>query len=69
MNWSKFVFTVSLFTFILCLNSLLVMFCWNLFLIPAINGVNEIGFVTAMGLTGLAGILFKDNGIKANFNE
>jgi hypothetical protein len=34
---------------------------------PAINGVNEINFVTAMGLTGLCGILFKDDGIKANF--
>jgi hypothetical protein len=40
-----------------------------MFLIPAINGVNEIGFITAMGLTALFGILFKDNGIKANFNE
>ena len=69
MNWSKFWLTTTIFIFILCLNSLLVMLCWNAFLIPAINGVNEINFVTAMGLTGLAGILFKDNGIKANFNE
>jgi len=40
------------------------MLCWNMFLIPAIVGINEIGFIQAMGLTGLAGLLFKDNGIK-----
>lgn len=67
MNWSKFLMQVPIVIFILCLNSLLVMMCWNIFLITAINGVNEINFVTAMGLTGLCGILFKDNGIKANF--
>jgi len=67
MNWSKFLMQVPIVIFILCLNSLLVMLCWNIFLITAINGVNEINFVTAMGLTGLCGILFKDNGIKANF--
>lgn len=69
MNWSKFVLTASIFIFILCLNSLLVMMLWNMFLIGAVVGVNEIGFIQAMGLTGLAGILFKDNGIKANFDE
>lgn len=69
MNWSKFFMQVTVVSFLLCLNSLLVMFLWNAFLIPAISGVNEIGFITAMGLTALAGILFKDNGIKANFNE
>lgn len=69
MNWSKFLMQSVLVLFLLALNSLLVMFLWNAFLIPAINGVNEIGFITAMGLTALAGILFKDNGIKANFNE
>lgn len=69
MNWSKLSAQVLIVTFILCLNSLLVMLCWNAFLMPAINGVNEIGFITAMGITGLCGILFKDNGIKANFHE
>lgn len=69
MNWSKFLMQSVLVVFLLSLNSLLVMFLWNAFLIPAINGVNEIGFITAMGLTALAGIIFKDNGIKANFNE
>lgn len=69
MNWSKFLMQSVLVVFLLSLNSLFVMFLWNAFLIPAINGVNEIGFITAMGLTALAGILFKDNGIKANFNE
>ena len=67
MNWSKFLMQVPIVIFILCLNSLLVMMCWNIFLIHAVNGVNEINFVTAMGLTGLCGILFKDDGIKANF--
>jgi len=69
MNWSKFWMQVSVVTFILCLNSLVVMLCWNTFLMPAINGINEIGFITAMGITGLCGILFKDNDIKAKFNE
>lgn len=69
MNWSKFLMQAVIVAFLLSLNSLFVMMLWNMFLIPAINGVNEIGFITAMGLTALAGILFKDNGIKANFNE
>jgi hypothetical protein len=69
MNWSKFLMQAAIVAFLLALNSLFVMMLWNMFLIPAINGVNEIGFITAMGLTALAGILFKDNGIKANFNE
>jgi hypothetical protein len=69
MDWSKFWMKVTIVIFVLCLNSLLVMLCWNMFLMPAINGVNEIGFATAMGITGLCGILFKENGIKANFNE
>jgi len=67
MNWSKFFQQALIVTFILCLNSLLVMLCWNAFLIHAVNGVNEIGFITSIGLTGLAGLLFKDNGIKVNF--
>ena len=69
MNWSKFFMQVLLVIFILSLNSFLVMLCWNTFLIPAVTGVNEIGFFTAMGITGLCGILFKDNGIKANFKN
>lgn len=69
MNWSKFWMKVSVVILLLALNSLFVMLLWNMFLIPAINGVNEIGFVTAMGITGLFGILFKENGFKANFNE
>jgi hypothetical protein len=69
MNWSKLSAQVVVILFILCLNSLAVMLCWNEFLKPAINGVNEINFITAMGIIGLCGILFKDNGIKANFNE
>ena len=67
MDWSKFWSQVLIVIFILCLNSLAVMLCWNMFLMPAINGINEIGFITAMGITGLCGILFKDDGIKANF--
>lgn len=69
MNWPKFSVQIVIVIFTLCLNSLLVMLCWNAFLIHAVNGVNEIGFITSMGLTGLAAILFKENGIKVNFNE
>jgi hypothetical protein len=69
MYLSKFWMKVAVVIFLLSLNSLFVMLLWNTFLIPAINGVNEIGFVTAMGITGLFGILFKENGFKVNFNE
>jgi hypothetical protein len=43
------------------------MWCWNLFLVPAITGFNEIDFIQALGITGLCGILFKDNGFRASF--
>lgn len=66
MDWSKFVTVAAIFVFVLSINSFLVMVCWNMFLITAINGINEIGFAQAMGLTGLAGLLFRDNGIKFN---
>lgn len=70
MDWSK-LFATGLATglvvaLVLSLNAFLVMLCWNTFLIVAINGVNEISFITAMGITGLCGILFNDNGIKVN---
>lgn len=66
MDWSKFIVVTAIFVLVLSLNSFFVMLCWNMFLIPAFNGINEIGFIQAMGLTGLAGLLFKDNGIKFN---
>ena len=48
---------------VILLNAVLVMLCWNMFLIPAVTGVNEIDFWQAIGLSILAGILFKDSGI------
>jgi hypothetical protein len=64
MNTEKFFVVTGILLFVLTLNSILVMLCWNAFLIPAIVGVNEIGFIQAMGITGLFGILFKDSGVK-----
>jgi hypothetical protein len=69
MDWSKFWISVAIFTFVLAINSLAVMLCWNAFLINAFYGVKEIDFITAIGLTGLFGILFKENGFKVNRNE
>lgn len=66
MDWSKLFATGLVVALVLSLNAFLVMLCWNTFLIVAINGVNEISFITAMGITGLCGILFNDNGIKVN---
>lgn len=66
MDWSKLFATGLVVALVLSLNAFLVMLCWNTFLIVAINGVNEISFITAMGITGLCGILFNDYGIKVN---
>lgn len=69
MDWSKFTARAAAVLFVTCFNALLVMLCWNLFLVPTVDGVKEIGFFTAMGLIGLFGILFKDMGISLNFKE
>lgn len=39
--------------------SLPVMLLWNSCLVPAVNGVNEIGWLQAWGLSILAGFFFK----------
>jgi hypothetical protein len=39
--------------------SLPVMLLWNSCLVPAVTGVNEIGWLQAWGLSILAGLLFK----------
>lgn len=41
--------------------SLPVMWLWNLCLIPAVHGVNEIGWIQAWGIAVLCGLLFKSN--------
>ena len=69
MDWSKFTARAAPVLFVTCFNALLVMLCWNLFLVPTVDGVKEIGFFTAMGLIGLFGILFKDMGVSLNFKE
>lgn len=38
-----------------------VMYLWNNDLVPAVDGVHEIGFWQALGLNVLFGILFKAN--------
>jgi hypothetical protein len=69
MDWSKFTARVAAITFITVLNATLVMLLWNFFLVPTIDGVKEIGFITSMGLIGLFGILFKDMGVSLNFKD
>lgn len=39
---------------------------WNGCLVPAVNGVNEIGFFQALGLIFLFGTLFKNSSAKKN---
>lgn len=34
---------------------------WNWCLVPAVNGINAIGFWQALGLTILSNVLFKSN--------
>lgn len=69
MDWSKFTAQVAAITFITCLNAILVMLLWNFFLVPTIDGVKEIGFITSMGLIGLFGILFKDMGVSFKLKD
>jgi hypothetical protein len=38
-----------------------VQWLWNNCLVPAVNGINYIGFWQALGLTILANVLFKSN--------
>ena len=66
LDWPKIAAVLSVAILLMCLNAVLVMWCWNLFLIPAITGINEIEFIQALGLTGLCSILFKDNGFKVS---
>lgn len=49
---------LSVYALSLALISWIVMLCWNFFLVPAVQGINEIDFITAMGLRGLSGLLF-----------
>jgi hypothetical protein len=39
-----------------------VMWLWNGFLVPAVNGVHQISWPQAWGISILCGILFKDSG-------
>jgi hypothetical protein len=43
--------------------SLPVMLLWNYFLVDAITGVKEIGWMQAWGILVLCGLLFKTNGV------
>lgn len=52
--------------FLSLLMSLPVMLLWNYCLVPAVNGVNTIGWLQAYGITFLCSLLIKDNSIKIN---
>lgn len=69
MVWPKFTAKVAAILFVTIINALLVMLCWNMFLVPTVSGIKEIDFITSMGLIGLFGILFKDMGFSLNFKE
>jgi len=42
------------------------MWLWNTCLKPAVDGINSINFLQALGLNVLFSILFKSNSVKAN---
>ena len=59
-NIGAFVFGVIILTIVIgALVGLPVMWLWNGCLVPAVTGVNEIGFLQAWGLFILCGLLFK----------
>lgn len=41
------------------------MWLWNVCLVPAVDGINEIGFWQALGLNVLAAIFFKSHNLKS----
>ena len=43
-----------------------VMWLWNSCLVPAVDGVHEIGFWQAIGLTILTSVLFKSTSVSKN---
>jgi len=46
--------------------SYFVMLLWNWCLVPAMTGVNEIGWLQAWGITVLFGVLFKNSSYSAS---
>lgn len=56
---SKIVFAIALIVFLGLLLSLPIWLLWNSCLVPAVNGVNEIGWLQAWGLNILFQGLFK----------
>lgn len=55
---------VMLLLLIALIFSGLVMLLWNGCLVPAVNGVNEISWLQAFGITILFNILFKPTSVK-----
>jgi hypothetical protein len=53
------IFGIATLVFISFLLSWPVMWLWNNALVGAINGVNEVSWVQAWGISTLSGILFK----------
>jgi hypothetical protein len=69
MDWPKLFAQATVVAFLLCINSLLVMLCWNYFVVPTILGIKEVDFITAMGLHALVQIMFNGKGFTASMKE
>lgn len=52
---------ILLIAFVALLMALPTMWLWNECLVPAVDGIHQIGFLQALGLNFLFSILFKSN--------
>lgn len=57
---------IGIVIFLGLLLSLPVMWLWNGCLVPAISGINEIGWLQAWGILVLCGFLFKNSSVKSS---
>ena len=57
---------IGIVIFLGLLLSLPVMWLWNGCLVPAIPGINEIGWLQAWGILVLCGFLFKNSSVKSS---
>lgn len=60
-NVNAFFIVLGIFFFLAFITALPVMLLWNYFLVGAINGVNEIGFIQAWGISVLSNLMFKSS--------
>lgn len=60
-NVTAFFTVLGIFFFLAFITALPVMLLWNYFLVGAIDGVHEIGFLQAWGISVLSNLMFKNS--------